>query len=160
MFSGEGELKNVLKYLYIGIFGFMWELIRVVQCWSSARRRARSCGFVKPSSQCKCAFLCCVRDVFVVACLRLRCDVVDARPWRACSRVRSRFEVSLEYLVVEILSLLWEKLRVVQGFVLIVIPKLCARSCGFVKSFNSCSCVSMLRGSFACSTLVLVMRRC
>ena len=75
-------------------------------CWSSGRRRARSCGFVKPPRQCKCAFLRCVRGVFVVACLRLRCDVVDARPWRGCSRVRSRFEVSLEYLVVEVLCLL------------------------------------------------------
>ena len=33
MFSGEGELKNILKYCYDGIFGFMWEQIRVVQCF-------------------------------------------------------------------------------------------------------------------------------
>ena len=71
--------------------------------------------------------------LLLVACLR---DVVDARPWRACSRVTARFEVSLDYLVVGILRFLWRKLRVVQGFVLIVIPKACARSCGFAKSFK------------------------
>ena len=31
MFSREGELENVLKYVFVGIFGFMCEQIRVVQ---------------------------------------------------------------------------------------------------------------------------------
>ena len=29
--SCEGKHKNVLKYLFVGIFGFMWEQIGVVQ---------------------------------------------------------------------------------------------------------------------------------
>ena len=31
MFSREGELENMLKYVFVGIFRFMCEQIRVVQ---------------------------------------------------------------------------------------------------------------------------------
>ena len=49
LFSGEGELRNVLKYVYVGNFGFMWEKFATCRglWWSSGRRCARCCEFIK-----------------------------------------------------------------------------------------------------------------
>ena len=54
MFSGEGELKNILKYCLLESLGSCGNKSGLCSgfCWSSARRRARCCGFVMPCNWC------------------------------------------------------------------------------------------------------------
>ena len=49
--------------------------------------------------------------------------------WRACSRVRASFGISLEFLFVGIFEFMWGQVHVVQGFPYIVRLKAC--KCAF-----------------------------
>ena len=55
-FSDEDELKNVSKYMFVGIFGFMWQQIRVVQgsLLAVGAKACSFCGFVRPFNGCDC----------------------------------------------------------------------------------------------------------
>ena len=92
--SREGEHKNVLKYLFVEISGFMSEQIRVVQvlCLPSARRSARYIDFVKSCNWFDCVPMvrgASARGVFVLVTRRF-----DGLLWRGCFRVRACFEMS------------------------------------------------------------------